>query len=132
MANRYFWDTAPAKDLRNQLSWDHFRTHGFAAIRARILLVQSETDFNFHGPSLNKFTIGPTKMRILVRREQVSTATSQITDKIREATSDRVLNQIASKVAAQLSAGVPGTTISLGSEISSKDEHEVTHTTEMS
>jgi hypothetical protein len=130
VAKRNFWDIAPSKDFGNLLSWLHLDKQRYSAARARILLAQSETDFDFHGPSLNKFTIGPAKMRILVKREQVSSATSQITETIRTATSERLLNQISSKISSKLSAALPGNSVSLGSELLTKDEYELTTTTE--
>jgi hypothetical protein len=130
VAKQYFWETAPAKELRNLLNWVRLDQHRYSATRARLLLVQSETDFDFHGPSLNKFTIGPTKMRILVKHEQVSSATAQITETIRSVTSERILNQISSKISSGLTAGVPGNSVKLGSELLTKNEYEVTETTE--
>jgi hypothetical protein len=130
VAKRNFWDIAPSRDFGNLLSWLHLDKQRYSATRARILFTQSETDFNFHGPSLNKFTIGPTKMRILVKREQVSSATSQITETIRTATSQRILNQISSKISSKFSAGAPGNSVSLGSELLTKDEYELTTTIE--
>jgi hypothetical protein len=130
VTKRNFWDIAPSKDFRNLLSWLHLDKRSYSATRAHILLRQSETDFDFHGPSLNKFTIGPAKMRILVKREQVSSATSQITETIRSVTSERILNQVSSKISSKLTAGLPGNSVSLGSELLTKDEHEVATTIE--
>jgi hypothetical protein len=126
----YFWEVSPSADFSNLLSWRQLDKHRFSATRARILMAQSESGFDYHGPAIGKLNIGPTKREFKFKREQVFTGITSITDSIKAVTTDRILNQLTTKISSGIGASVAGSSFKFGADILTKEEYEVTHSTE--
>jgi hypothetical protein len=62
----------------------------FSAMRALILMAQSESGFDYHGPATEKLNIGPTKREFKYKREQVFTGISSTTDSVKTVTTERI------------------------------------------
>jgi hypothetical protein len=99
-------------------------------MRARILMAQSESGFDYHGPATEKLNIGPTKREFKYKREQVFTGISSITDSVKTITTERILNQLATKISSSLGASVPGSSAKIGADVLTKEEYEMTRSTE--
>jgi hypothetical protein len=129
---RFFWDLSPTADFNNQISWTQLDKHRFAATRVRILWVQAETAYDFHGPELDTATISSatTARKFTYKRESIVSSSSTISDTIRKAVTDRVLNQITSKISSGIKATLPVGKVQLGSELVAEEVHEVTRTSE--
>jgi len=96
---RFFWDSPPAADFNNHISWTQLDKHGFAATRIRIVCVQTETAYDFHGPEPDTAAINSASAarKFTYKREPIVTRSSKISDTICKAVRDRVLNHITSK-----------------------------------
>lgn len=132
MPNKYYWDLSPTADFNNQISWTQLDKHRYAATRVRILMVQAETAYDFHGPELDTATISSasTTRKFTYKRERIVSSSSAITDTIRKAVTDRVLNQITSKMSTGIKATLPVGKMQLGSELIADEAREVTRTSE--
>ena len=132
MSTKFYWDLSPTADFNNQISWTQLDKHRYAATRARILKVQTETAYDFHGPELDTATISSasTTRKFTYKRERVVSSSSTISDTIRTAVTDRVLNQITSKMSTGINATLPIGKVKLGSELIADEVREVTRTSE--
>jgi hypothetical protein len=95
-------------------------------------MVQTETPYDFHGPEIDTATISSasTTRKFTYKRETIVSSSSTITDTIRKAVTDRVLNQITSKMSSGIKAALPVGKVQLGSELIVDEVHEVTRTSE--
>jgi hypothetical protein len=129
---KFFWDLSPAADFNNQISWTQLGKHRYAATRVRILWVQMETAYDYHGPELDTATISSatTTRKFTYKRESIVSSSSTITDTIRKAVTDRVLHQITSKMNSGIKATLPIGKVEVGSESIADEVQEVTRTSE--
>jgi hypothetical protein len=93
-------------------------------------MAQSESGCDYHGPATEKLNIGPTKREFKYKREQVSTGISSITDSVKTVTTERILNQLATKISSSLGASVPGSSAKIAADVLTKEEYEMTRSTE--
>lgn len=126
-----FWDVLPAEDFTVQSKW---RRNGdrYSAIRARLLIIRHELDEYRDGNIKESHPISVDSISLETARQTVYVRTDTMTAGLRYAVSQRVLDQLSSKVSSQLEAKVPGYSGKLGAELLSKEEYEVTQTAEES
>src|ERR1700730_893269 len=125
------WEVLPNSDLADRVNWRFFGNNRYAALRARLLIVQSSGQQSRFGPVIKAYNVAPEDtIELRRRREQVISRTTTISEAIRFTTTSRVCDQLAAKVSAELAAKVPGFSGKLSSEILSKSEYEITTTTE--
>lgn len=123
------WDVLPAKNLTVQSSW---RKNGnrYSAIRARILIVRHELDEYRDGNVKESHPISVDSISIVTSHQTITVLTDTMTAGLRFAVSQRVLDQLSSKVTLEFGAKAPGYSGKLGSELLSKEEYEFSQTTE--
>jgi len=129
---RLFWDSPPAADFNNHISWTQLDKHRFAATRIRIVCVQTETAYDFHGPGLDTAAISSasTARKFTYKRELIVTRSTTISDTIRKALTDRVLNQSTLRITIGNNAPLLVGRVQLSSELIVDEGHEVTRTSE--
>lgn len=125
------WDVLPAKDLTVQLNWQK-SGDSYSAIRARLLIVRRELDESRDGNVKESHPVSVDAIEIETAHQTVTVFTDTMTAGLRFAVSQRVLNQLSSRVTSELGAKVPGFSGKLGSELLAKAEYEFTETTEES
>src|SRR3984893_4971722 len=124
-------EVLPNSDLADRANWRFFGNNRYAALRARLLIVQSSGQQSRFGPVIKAYNVAPEDtIELRRRREQVISRTTTISEAIRFTTTSRVCDQLAAKVSAELSAKVAGFSGKLSSEILSKSEYEITTTAE--
>jgi hypothetical protein len=132
VSTTYYWDLSPTADFNNQISWTQLDKYRYAATRVRILIAQGETAYDFHGPELDTASISSvsTTRKFIYKRERILSSSSAITDTIRTAVTDRLLNQLTSKMSTGIKATLPVGKVQLGSELIADQVREVTRTSE--
>lgn len=127
----YFWDISPSADFSNQISWTQLNKHRYAATRVRILF-RRKTSYDLHGPEIDTAAISSatTTRKFTYKREIIVSGSSTITETVRKAVTDRVLNQITSKMSSGIKAQLPGGEVQLGSELMAEKAREITRTSE--
>ncbi len=123
------WDVLPAKDLTVQSNWQK-NGDRYSAIRAQLLIVRRELDEYRDGNTKESHPISVDSIAIETAHQTVTVFTDTMTAGLRFAVSQRVLNQLSSRVFSKLGAKVPGFSAKLGSELLAKAEYEFTETTE--
>ena len=123
------WDVLPAKDLTVQSNWQK-NGDRYSAIRARLLIVRRELDEYRDGNVKESHPISVDSIAIETAHQTVTVFTDTMTAGLRFAVSQRVLDQLSSRVTSELGAKVPGFSGKLGSELLAKAEYEFTETTE--
>ena len=125
------WDVLPASDLTIQSSWKKVGDR-YSAVRARLLVVRHELDEYRDGNVKESHPISVDSISLETAHQTVTVFTDTITAGLRFAVSQRMLDQLSSKVTSELGVKVPGFSGKLGSELLAKSEYEFTTTTEES
>ena len=125
------WDSLPDADLSDRANWHALGNNRYAALRARLLIVQTNGSQSRFGPPIEAHNVAPhDTIELRTRREQVISRTNTISQAVRFAASSRVCDQLSAKVSAELSAKAPGYSGKLSSELLAKSEYELTTTAE--
>jgi hypothetical protein len=125
------WDLLPAKDLTIQSSWKKAGDR-YSAIRVRLLIVRHELDEYRDGNVKESHPISVDSISIETAHQTVTVLTDTMTAGLRFAVSQRVLDQLSSKITSELGVKAPGFSGKLGSELLAKTEYEFTETREES
>ncbi len=123
------WDVLPANDLTIQSGWKKVGDR-YSAIRARLLILRHELDESRDGNVKESHPISVDSISLETAHQTVTVFTDTITAGLRFAVSQRVLDQLSSKIASELGVKVPGFSGKLGSELLAKSEYEFTETIE--
>ncbi|MEF3365747.1 hypothetical protein V3H18_04280 [Methylocystis sp. 9N] len=125
------WEIVPGSDLSDRSKWRPLGGDRYAAIRARILIVESDGENSLPGPVIEELNVGPhVAHEIKIKRQITNIRTDTISNAIKFATSSRVCDRLAAKLGAEFSAKIPGFSGKIDSEILSKTDYEIASTTE--
>jgi hypothetical protein len=126
------WEVLPASDFAVQSSWRKIGKNRFFALRARLLIVRTDGRPARDGSPTKSYPITPDTLSLRTMRQIVLSRTDTITQAIKFSVTERVLDQLSTKISAELSGKVPGFSGKLGSSIMAKSEYEITKSTESS
>ena len=132
MPNAVYWEVLPGTDLANIESWHKIAKDRYFASRVQLMIVKRELDGYRDGTVIASHPVSKDTIEIGVKRQLITSRTDTIQAALRFSTTERVLDQLSSKISAELSVKVPGYSGQLGSSIMSKEEYELTKTTETS
>ena len=125
------WEMLPNADFADRTNWQLLGNDRYAALRGRLLIVQSNGQKSRRGPVIEEYSVAPgDTIGLRRRRERVISHTTTISNAIIFAATSRVCDQLTAKVGAELAAKVPGFSGKLSSEILSKSDYEITATAE--
>ena len=125
------WEMLPNADFADRTNWQLLGNDRYAALRGRLLIVQSNGQKSRRGPVIEEYSVAPgDTIGLRRRRERVISHTTTISNAIKFAATSRVCDQLTAKVGAELAAKVPGFSGKLSSEILSKSDYEITATAE--
>jgi hypothetical protein len=126
------WEVLPATDLAVQTNWRKIGKNRFFLLRTRLLIVRSDGSPARDGSPTKSYPITPDTLSLRTMRQIVLSRTDTITQAVKFSTTERVLDQLSTKISAELSAKAPGYSGKLGSSMMSKSEYEITKSTETS
>jgi hypothetical protein len=126
------WEVLPASDFGVQTNWRKIGKNRFFTLRARLLIVRSDGSPAQDGSPTKSYPITPDTLSLRTMRQIVLSRTDTITQAVKFSTTERVLDQLSTKISAELSGKAPGFSGKLGSSIMTKSEYEITRSTENS
>lgn len=126
------WEVLPATDFAMHTNWRKVGKNRFFALRARLLIVRSDGSPARDGSPTKSYPITPDTLSLRTMRQIVLSRTDTITQAVKFSTTERVLDQLSTKISSELSAKSPGFSAKLGSSMMTKSEYEITRTTENS
>jgi hypothetical protein len=126
------WEVLPATDLAVQTNWRKIGKNRFFLLRTRLLIVRSDGSPARDGSPTKSYPITPDTLSLRTMRQIVLSRTDTITQAVKFSATERVLDQLSTKISAELSAKAPGYSGKLGSSMMSKSEYEITRSTETS
>ncbi len=125
------WELLPNSDLADRTNWRSLGANRFAALRARLLIVQENGKKSRFGPVIAAYNVAPDDRITLKRRsEQIISRTETMSEAVRFAATSRICDQLTAKVASQLSVLGPGLAGKAQSELLTKSECEITEQVE--
>lgn len=132
MPNSVHWEILPGTDLASIDNWRKVAKDRYFASRVQLMIVKRELDGHRDGNVIASHPVSKDTIEIGVKRQLITSRTDTIQAALRFSTTERVLDQLSAKISSELSVKAPGYSGKLGSSIMSKEEYELTRTTETS
>ena len=109
MAPTKAWETIPSADFASKLNWRSLGENRYAALRVRLLILQTNGSESRFGRVMHAVNVAPhDSIAFRSKRSRVISQTTTITEAIRFATASRVCEKLAAKVSAELGGKLAG------------------------
>ena len=132
MPNSVHWEILPGSDLASIENWRKVAKDRYFASRVQLMIVKRELNGHRDGNVIASHPVSKDTIEIGVKHQLITSRTDTIQAALRFSTTERVLDQLSAKISSELSVKAPGYSGKLGSSIMSKEEYELTKTTETS
>ena len=131
MAPTKAWETIPSADFASKLNWRSLGENRYAALRVRLLILQTNGSELRFGRVMHAVNVAPhDSIAFRSKRSRVISQTTTITEAIRFATASRVCEKLAAKVSAELGGKLAGFAGKLSTELLASTDYEITSTLE--
>jgi hypothetical protein len=127
-----YWEVLPGTDLAIMENWRKVAKDRYFTLRIQVVIVKRELDEHRDGTVIASHPVSKDTIEIGVKRQLITSRTDTIQAALRYNTTERILDQLSAKISSELAVKAPGFSGKLGSSVMSKEEYELTKTTETS